>query len=254
MIHFFYRLHLLVVFCFLKWQSLKHTLLLFLGHLSFVLLQRPLQVLVLLLGPAEGKGQKVRCVRGGAGRRYTHTQVTELVLPERNGRAPTFHLPGTLLVDGAANLEEILPMQVCCRACRTTAGWLEHNITCNVFLGDLWKCNDRQQTLLHKLTKEGWIFPDWEEKLTPAELCVSVFHIHFFCSVSAFRGFVGNLLFLLGIQVPDQRVSFVDQYDQLIQQQLLSSLLGLRLLPVCNDSRGTNSLRPGDSEDDVFSF
>lgn len=43
-------------------------------------------------------------------------------------------------------------------------------------------------------------------------------------------------LFLLGVQVPDQRVPLVDQYDQLVQQQLLSSLLGLRLLPVCNDT------------------
>lgn len=45
-------------------------------------------------------------------------------------------------------------------------------------------------------------------------------------------------LFLLGVQVPDQRVPLVDQYDQLVQQQLLSSLLGLRLLPVCNDTHG----------------
>lgn len=112
--------------------------------------------------PCGGQRSKSQMCRGGGSREevHTHTQVTELVLPERSGRAPTFHLPGTLLVDGATNLEEILPMQVCCRACRTTAGWLEHNITCNVFLGDLWKCNDRQQTLLHKLTKEGWIFPD----------------------------------------------------------------------------------------------
>lgn len=43
----------------------------------------------------------------------------------------------------------------------------------------------------------------------------------------------GDSLFLLSIQVPDQRVPFVDQYDQFIQQQLLSSLLGLGLLPVC---------------------
>lgn len=58
---------------------------------------------------------------------------------------------------------------------------------------------------------------------------------------------MGNLLFLLGIQVPDQGVAFVDQNDQLIQQQLLSSLLGLRLLPVYNHKRGTNSFRPGHS-------
>lgn len=63
---------------------------------------------------------------------------------------------------------------------------------------------------------------------------------------------MGNLLFLLGIQVSDQRVAFVNQYDQFIQQQLLSSLLGLRLLPVCNNSRGTNSFRVGDTEDKLF--
>lgn len=51
---------------------------------------------------------------------------------------------------------------------------------------------------------------------------------------------VSDLLFLLGVQIPDQRVPLVDQDDQLVQQQLLSPLLGLRLLPVCNDTRGTN--------------
>lgn len=45
---------------------------------------------------------------------------------------------------------------------------------------------------------------------------------------------LGDLLLLLSIQVSDQRVPFVDQYDQFVQQQLLSSLLGLSLLPVCN--------------------
>lgn len=69
---------------------------------------------------------------------------------------------------------------------------------------------------------------------------------------SCLRCSEGHLLFLLGIQVSDQRVSLVDQYDQLIQQQLLSSLLGLRLLPICNDSRGTNSVRAGDTEDKLF--
>lgn len=44
-----------------------------------------------------------------------------------------------------------------CVACarRTTAGWLEHNMTCEVFQGDPWKCTDMQQTLSHKLAKEG---------------------------------------------------------------------------------------------------
>ncbi|KAA8583521.1 hypothetical protein FQN60_014729, partial [Etheostoma spectabile] len=56
-----------------------------------------------------------------------------------------------------------------------------------------------------------------------------------------------------GQKVPDQRVSFVDQYDQLIQQQLLSSLLGLRLLPVCNHTTGTNYFRTGDTEDCFYS-
>lgn len=55
----------------------------------------------------------------------------------------------------------------------------------------------------------------------------------------------GNSLFLLGVQVPDQRVPFVDQYDQFIQQQLLSSLLGLRLLPVCNSN---NNRQPAPSD------
>lgn len=57
---------------------------------------------------------------------------------------------------------------------------------------------------------------------------------------------LGHLLFLLSIQVSDQRVPFVDQYDQFIQQQLLSSLLGLGLLPVCNQRKnlsGTMSKR-----------
>lgn len=60
MIHFFHRLHLLVVVVVVVlWRSLNDTLLLFLGHLAFVLLQSPLQVLVLLLGPAEWhKGQR----------------------------------------------------------------------------------------------------------------------------------------------------------------------------------------------------
>ncbi|MEQ2232107.1 hypothetical protein ILYODFUR_007817 [Ilyodon furcidens] len=40
------------------------------------------------------------------------------------------------------------------------------------------------------------------------------------------------------LQVPDQCISFVDQYDQFIQQQLLSSLLGFSFLPVCK-IRGT---------------
>lgn len=65
---------------------------------------------------------------------------------------------------------------------------------------------------------------------------------------------MGNLLFLLGIQVPDQGIAFIDQNDQLIQQQLLSSLLGLRLLPVYDHNRGTSSFRPGHSKDDVFSL
>lgn len=57
---------------------------------------------------------------------------------------------------------------------------------------------------------------------------------------------LGYLLFLLSIKVSDQRVPFVDQYDQFIQQQLLSSLLGLGLLPVCNQRKnlsGTMSKR-----------
>lgn len=72
--------------------------------------------------------------------------------------------------------------------------------------------------------------------VTPQErlLCSSVFL--YLCSV-----FLSNLLFFLGVQVPDQRVSLVDQYDQLIQQQLLPSLLGLGLLPVCNTTRDLQS-------------
>lgn len=88
-IHFFNRLHFVVLFL---GQSLKHTLLLFLDHLSFVLLQCPLQVLVLLLGPAESKGWKVRCVRakqgeggggggGGGGDTCMHTQVMAELQP-----------------------------------------------------------------------------------------------------------------------------------------------------------------------------
>lgn len=40
-------------------------------------------------------------------------------------------------------------------------------------------------------------------------------------------------LLLLCIQVPDERVTLVHQGHQLIQQELLASLLGLSLLPVC---------------------
>lgn len=163
MIHFFNRLHLLVVF-FWKWQSLKHTFLLFLGHLSFVLLQCPLQVLVLLLGPAEGghrsKGQMCQgnC-RGGGAHINTHTcntvraaanvAVPPVEWPSTRGRAPTFHPPGTLLADSAANLEGIPPMQVCCccRACRMTAGCRHLFSLCLRFLWDRWKCKDSQQTL-----------------------------------------------------------------------------------------------------------
>ncbi|KAG7228444.1 hypothetical protein INR49_007617 [Caranx melampygus] len=56
----------------------------------------------------------------------------------------------------------------------------------------------------------------------------------------------------MSYSVPDQCVSFVDQYDQLIQQQLLSSLLGLGLLPVCNDTTGTRTVRDGHTQDIII--
>ncbi|MED6276744.1 hypothetical protein CHARACLAT_006147 [Characodon lateralis] len=111
--------------------------------------ERPLQVLVLCLGPVDDKHQKIRSLEGcvcvcvcGGGRQ---TQVTLLVpwWPRARGHALTFHPPGT------TDLEGIPPLQV-----------------------------------------------------------------------------------------PDQCISFVDQYDQFIQQQLLSSLLGFSFLPVCK-IRGT---------------
>lgn len=42
-----------------------------------------------------------------------------------------------------------------------------------------------------------------------------------------------HLLLFLRVQVPDERIALVHQGHQLIQQQLLASLLGLSLLPVC---------------------
>lgn len=41
-----------------------------------------------------------------------------------------------------------------------------------------------------------------------------------------------HLLLFLRVQVPDERIALVHQGHQLIQQQLLASLLGLSLLPV----------------------
>lgn len=40
-------------------------------------------------------------------------------------------------------------------------------------------------------------------------------------------------LLLLGVQVPDQRVPFVNENNEFVQQKLLPPLLRLRLLPVC---------------------
>lgn len=61
---------------FVGWWSLKDTLLLFLGHLAFVLLQRPLQVLVLLLGPADSKKVKGH-KRGWRWRNGTQVKLLE---------------------------------------------------------------------------------------------------------------------------------------------------------------------------------
>lgn len=51
-----------------------------------------------------------------------------------------------------------------------------------------------------------------------------------------------SLLFLC-IQVPDERVTLVHQGHQLIQQELLASLLGLSLLPVCRQGGSLSTRR-----------
>lgn len=138
---------------------------------------------------------------------HAHTQVTQL--PEPSGLAPTFHQPGTLL----------------CGWCRQPgAGWNPTQPCCVFLGGEESGCGCTNPHRTHSQTER-------RQQLQQN-------------SVGLTCGSVGDLLFLLGVQVPHERVPFVNQYDQLVQQQLLSSLLGLRLLPVCNHSRRTNWFRP----------
>lgn len=180
-IHFLNRLHFSVVLlCCAKRQSLQRALLLLLGHLSFVLLQRPLQVLVLLLGPAEAGGQRSETVADTHthAHAHTHRQVSPVVAQ--------------------------WPWSSWAGRC-----WAEPNWTCWGFLG-----GPQVVQVGRRGRREGTGLG-----------CGRFWGAH-----------DDDSLFLLGVQVPDQRVPLVDQYDQLVQQQLLSSLLGLRLLPVCNDT------------------
>lgn len=178
-IHFFYWLHVLVC-----WRSLKDTFLLFLGHLAFVLLQRPLQVLVLRLGPADHKHQNITSLEGA------------LWDMEREGR---WGDTGNAVVATAASCQgprsDLSPL---------LAPWI-------------WR-----RSLILLLQAGSGTSVKKSRSLWDISVCDS--------------------LFFLGVQIPDQRVPFVDQYDQFIQQQLLSSLLGFSFLPVCKQEqkkRGT---------------
>lgn len=183
-------------------------------------------------GGQRSKGQRRWKWKGTRRRTGKPGQPTAAVLPVEwpgaRGRAMTPHPPGTLLEDCAANLDGIPPTQVCdgcgygcCTAMR--AGWLQAgwNTTCPVmcflclrFLRDLWKCKDRQQTDTHQRPSvfSGSIYSPGMNTLSHMYFLIETL----FSWCLPWR-ILCNLLLLLGIQVPDQGVPFVDQYDQFIQ-------------------------------------